>query len=164
MPTFHQQMFSLGTMIMICSDSIKRLIPHLTISTFRTLMSVKMKMSSSSMPPTLATPLHCPNSWHNTTMKARSPLIIQVKFQPLFKLLIFTPSILSVLITQWKLSAINLSTLTISTTLHYHNSWHNPTVKTWIPLILQVQNQPLTKPPEIMSSTPNSTNCFSSFM
>ena len=70
LPTFHQHVFSLGTMIMICSYSTKRLIPHLTISTFRILMSVKMKMSSLSMPPTLATPLHCPNSWHNTTMKA----------------------------------------------------------------------------------------------
>ena len=38
-------------MNMISSCSTKRLIPHLTISTFRTLMSVKMKMSSSSMPP-----------------------------------------------------------------------------------------------------------------
>ena len=37
----------------------------LTISTFRTLMSVIMKMPALSMPPTLATPLHCPNSWHN---------------------------------------------------------------------------------------------------
>ena len=54
MPTFHQQMFSLGTMIMICSYPTKRLIPHLTISTLRTLMSVKMKISSLSMPPTFS--------------------------------------------------------------------------------------------------------------
>ena len=60
----------LGIMIMICSYSTKRLILHLTISTFRTLMSVIMEMSALSMPPTLATPLHCPNSWDNTTMKA----------------------------------------------------------------------------------------------
>ena len=37
--------------------------------------------------------------------------------------------ILSVLITHWQLSAINLSTLTLTTTLHYPNSWHNTTVK-----------------------------------
>ena len=36
MPTFHQQMFSMNTITMICSYSTKRLIPHLTISTFRT--------------------------------------------------------------------------------------------------------------------------------
>ena len=95
MPTFHQQMFSLGTMIMICSYSIKRLIPHLTISTYRTLMSVKMKMSSSSMPPTLATPLHC----HNPTLKTRSPLILQVQYQLLSKPPVITPSIPNVLIT-----------------------------------------------------------------
>ena len=51
-------------------DLFLRLILHLTISTFRTLMSVIMKMSALSMPPTLVTPLHCPISWHNTTMKA----------------------------------------------------------------------------------------------
>ena len=33
--------------------------------------------------------------------------------------------------------------------LHYHKSWHNPSVKTWNPLILQVQYQPLSKPPVI---------------
>ena len=69
-------------------------------------------------------------SWHNTTMKAWSPLIIQVQFQPLFKLLGITPSIIGVLISQWQLSAINLNTLTLATTLHNHNSWHNQTSKT----------------------------------
>ena len=59
----------------------------------------------------------------------------------------------SVLITQWQLSAINLNTLT--TTLHYHNSWHHPTLKTWIPLIIQVQYQPLSKPPVITPSILN---------
>ena len=38
---FYQQMFSLYNMTMTCSYSIKRLILHLTISTIRTLMSVK---------------------------------------------------------------------------------------------------------------------------
>ena len=66
----HQQMFSLNTMTMICSYSTKTLIPHLTISTIRTLMSVKTNMTSSPMPPTLATALHYPNSWLITTMKA----------------------------------------------------------------------------------------------
>ena len=65
----HQQMISMNTMNIIYSYSTKRLIPHLTISTIRTLMSVKTNMTSSSMPPTLATPLNYPNSWHNTTMK-----------------------------------------------------------------------------------------------
>ena len=37
---------------------------------FQNTHDCEMKMSSLSMPPTLATPLHCPNSWHNTTMKA----------------------------------------------------------------------------------------------
>ena len=35
------------------------------------------------------------------------------------------PSILGVLITQWQLSTINLNTLTLTTTLHYNNSWHH---------------------------------------
>ena len=65
------------------------------------------------------------------------------------------PSILGGLITQWQLSTINLNTLTLTTTLHCHNSWHNTTLKTWIPLILQVQHQPLSKPPVIMPSIPN---------
>ena len=57
--------------------------------------------------------------------------------------------------TQGQLSAINLNILTLSTTLHYHNSWHNPTLKTWRPLILQVNYQPLSKPAVITPSTPN---------
>ena len=40
------------------------------------------------------------------------------------------PSILGLLITQWKLSAINLSTLTLAATLHYPNSWHQTTMTT----------------------------------
>ena len=69
--TFHQQMFSVYNMTMTCPYSTKRLILHLTISIIRTLMSVKskIKMTSSSVPPTLATTLHYPNSWHNTTVK-----------------------------------------------------------------------------------------------
>ena len=49
----------------------KRLILHLTISTIRTLMSLKskIKMISLFMPPTFATTLHYPNSWHDTTVK-----------------------------------------------------------------------------------------------
>ena len=35
-------------------------------------------------------------------------MILQVKIQPLFRLLVITLSILGVLITQWQLSAINL--------------------------------------------------------
>ena len=49
--------------------------------------------------PTLTTTLHYPNSWHNTTVKTRIPLILQVQYQPLSKLPMITPSILSVLIT-----------------------------------------------------------------
>ena len=57
MPTFHQQMFSLNTMTMNCSYYKRRLMHHMTISVTRTLMSMKskIKMSSSFMPPTLAT-------------------------------------------------------------------------------------------------------------
>ena len=65
----HQQMSSLNTMTMNCSYYKKRLMHQMAISTIRTLISVKFKMTSSYMPPTLATPLHCPNPWHNTTMK-----------------------------------------------------------------------------------------------
>ena len=56
---------------------------------------------------------------------------------------------------QWQLSETNLNTPTLTTTLHNHNSWHNPTLKTWIPLILQVQYQPLSKPPMITAPIPN---------
>ena len=38
--------------------------------------------------------------------------MIQVQFQQLFRPLMINPSILGALITQWQLSAINLSTLT----------------------------------------------------
>ena len=67
MPTFHQQMFSLNTMTMNCSYYKRRLKHHMTISTIRTLMSVKIKMTSSFIPPTLATFLDYPNSYaqHN---------------------------------------------------------------------------------------------------
>ena len=75
MPTFHQQIFSLNTMTMNCSYYKRRLMHHMTISVIRKLMSVKskVKMTSSFMAPTLATTLHYPNSWHNTTVKNRSP-------------------------------------------------------------------------------------------
>ena len=43
MPTLHQQIFSSNTMTMNCSYQKRRLILHLTISTIRTLMSVKNK-------------------------------------------------------------------------------------------------------------------------
>ena len=65
------------------------------------------------------------------------------------------PSILGVLITQWKPSAINLSNLTLSTTTHYPNSWYKPTVKTWSPLILQLQYQTHSKLPLITPSILN---------
>ena len=51
--------------------------------------------------------------------------------------------ILSVLITQWHSSASN--TLTLVTTWHYPNFWYTTIVKTWIPLTLKVQYQPLSK-------------------
>ena len=66
-----------------------------------TFIPVRFKMTSSSLPPPLATPLHYPNSWNNTTMKTMSPLFIQVQYQPLPKLHVIIPSNLSVLITQW---------------------------------------------------------------
>ena len=80
------------------------------ISTIRTFIAVKIKMASSSMPPTLAIPLHYPNSWHNTMVKTRIPLMLQVQYQPLSKPQVIIPSNLSVLITQWKPCAINPST------------------------------------------------------
>ena len=49
-PTYHQQMFSLGTMTMKCSYYKKRLMHHMTISIIMDLKS-KIKMSSSPMPP-----------------------------------------------------------------------------------------------------------------
>ena len=59
--SLHQQMFSVYNMTMTCSYSIKRLILHLTISIIKTFMSmkIKIKMTFSFMPPTLATALHC---------------------------------------------------------------------------------------------------------
>ena len=62
-------MSSMNTMTMNCSYYKERLMHQMAISTIRTLIPVKIKMTSSFMPPTLARPLHCPNSWHNTTMK-----------------------------------------------------------------------------------------------
>ena len=62
---------SVYNMTMTCSYLIKRLILHLTISTIRTLMSVKskVKMNFSFMSLTQATILHYPHSWHNATVK-----------------------------------------------------------------------------------------------
>ena len=60
MPTFHQQMFSLHTMNMNCSYYKMRLMHQMTI--IMTFIPVRFKMTSSSMPPTLATPLQYPNS------------------------------------------------------------------------------------------------------
>ena len=76
--------------------------------------------------------------------------MLQLQFHPQFRLLVIKPSILSVLITQWQLSAINLNTLPqlCTTTI-----WHHPTLKPWSPLILQVQSHPLSKPPVITPST-----------
>ena len=99
-PSIHQQMFSLNTMSMNCSYYKRSLMHQMTISTIMTFMPVRIKMTSSSMPPTLATSLHYPNSWHNTPVKTRIPLMIQVKYQPLPKLHVIIPSNLSVLITQ----------------------------------------------------------------
>ena len=52
-PTYHQQMFSLDTMIMNCFYYKKRLMHHMTILAMRThmFMKNKIKMSSSLMPP-----------------------------------------------------------------------------------------------------------------
>ena len=48
----------------------------------------------------LRTSLHYPNSWHNTPVKSRSPLMTQLQYQPLPKLHVIIPSNLSVFITQ----------------------------------------------------------------
>ena len=45
------------------------------------------------------------------------------------------------------------NTLTLVTTQHYHNFWHTTIVRTWIPLTLQVQYQPLSKLPNIVPIT-----------
>ena len=57
------------------------------------------KMTLSCMSPTLATPLHYPNSWHNTTVKTCSPLILQVQYQLPSKPPVITPSTVNVLVT-----------------------------------------------------------------
>ena len=100
-PTLHQQMFSLNTMTMNCSYYKRSLMHQMTIPTIMTFIRVRIKMTSSSMPPTLATSLHYTNSWHNTPVKTRSPLSIQLQYRPLPKLHVIIPSNLSVLITQW---------------------------------------------------------------
>ena len=50
-PTFHQQMFSLDTMTMNCSYYKRRMMHQMVISTIRTLITLKIKMPSSPMPP-----------------------------------------------------------------------------------------------------------------
>ena len=89
--TFHQQMFSQNTMTMNCSYYKRSLMHQMTILTIMTFITVKIKMTSSSMPPTLVTPLHYPNSWHNTTVKTRIPLMTQVQYQPLPKVHVIIP-------------------------------------------------------------------------
>ena len=59
-----------------------------------------------------------------------------------------THTSLSVLTTQWQSSATN--TLTLVTTQHYPNFWDTTIWRTWIPLTLQVQYQPLSKLPNIV--------------
>ena len=99
-PTFHQQMFSLNTMTTNCSYYKMRLMHQMTILTIMTFIPVRFKMTSDSMPPTLPTPLHYPNLWHNTTVDTRSPLIIQVQDEQLPKLHVIIPSNVSVLTSQ----------------------------------------------------------------
>ena len=100
-PTFHQQMLSLNTMTMNCSYYKMRLMHQMRILTTMAFIHVRFKMTSSSMPPTLTTPLHYPNLWNNTTVETRSSLMIKVQHQPLPKLHVIIPSTLTVLITQW---------------------------------------------------------------
>ena len=100
-PTLHQQMFSLNTMTMNSSYYKRSLMHQMTIPAIMTFIHVRFKMTSSSMPPTSATPLHYPNSWHNTTVKTMIPLMVQVQYQSLPKLHVIIPSNLSVLTTQW---------------------------------------------------------------
>ena len=100
-PSIHQQMFSLNTMIMNCSYYKRSWMHQMTIPTIMTFITLKIKMTSSSMPPTLATYLHYSNSWHITTLKVRSPLMIQVQYKLLPNFHVIIPSNLSVLITQW---------------------------------------------------------------
>ena len=99
-PSIHQQIFSLNTMTMNCSYYKRSLMHQMTIPTIMTFIPVRIKMTSSSMPPTLATSLHYPNSWHNTPVKTRIPLMTQLQYQPPPKLHVVIPSNLCVLITQ----------------------------------------------------------------
>ena len=114
-PTLHQQMFSLNTMTMNCSYYKRSLMHQMTIPTIMTFIPVRIKMTSSSMPATLATSLHYPNSWHNTPVKTRTPLMTQLHYQPLPKLHVIIPSNLCVLITQ-KISQCNGSSSSIQFT------------------------------------------------
>ena len=91
------------------------------------------------------------NSRDNWMTSTRSLLTLQAQSQPLSKLPGLTHTTLSVLITQWQSSATN--TLTLVTTQHYPNFWHTTIVRTWIPLTLQVQYQPLSKLPNIVPIT-----------
>ena len=91
------------------------------------------------------------NSRDNWMTSTRSLLTLQAQSQPLSKLPGMTHTTLSVLITQWQSSATN--TLTLFTTQHYPNFWHTKTVRTWIPLTLQVQYQQLSKLPNIVPIT-----------
>ena len=68
-----------------------------------------------------------------------------------FKPPVITLCILSVLITQWLSSATSI--LILITTSHCPNFCHNTIVKTWIPLTLQVQCQPLSKLPVATHTT-----------
>ena len=78
-------------------------------------------------------------------------MTLQAQSQPISKLPAMTHTTLSVLIPQWKSSETN--TLTLVTTQHYPNFWHTTIVRTWIPLTLQVQYQPLVKLPNIVPIT-----------
>ena len=49
--SLHEKIFPFHNITMICSYSLKRLIPHLTISVIMTLMSVNIKMTFSFMRP-----------------------------------------------------------------------------------------------------------------
>ena len=82
--------------------------------------------------------IHAPNLSHNYALpqsmaqhnsEDQNPTDTPSTVRTIFMLQVITPSILSVLIIHWKPSAINLSTLPLTTTLHYPNSWHNTTVK-----------------------------------
>ena len=93
-------LFSTHTMTTNCSYYKRSLMHQITTSTIITFIPVRIKMTSSSIPPTLATSLHYPNSWHNTPVTTRSPLMIQLQYQPLPKLHVIISSNLSVLIIQ----------------------------------------------------------------